>query len=261
MPQLALKEDPATRVDPLSPDAGAEDICLDLNARARSFDALATGEGLDRRVASTREAIRIAVESFADRIALVSSFGAESAALLRLVADVAPDLPVIFLDTGKHFAQTLTYRKKTASSFGLTNVIDVHPDKDDIVARDPNGDLWRRDADACCAARKVRPLADALQGFDAWITGRKQFQGGLRAALPTFEAANGKVKVNPLSQWSADEIAAYAERENLPAHPLVAQGFASIGCWPCTKPVAPGEGSRSGRWRGAEKTECGIHQI
>ncbi|MEO1014706.1 MAG: phosphoadenylyl-sulfate reductase [Pseudomonadota bacterium] len=224
--------------------------------------AIEAGLNLDARVEAARAAIRLAVhDAFPGRIALVSSFGAESAALLRLVADVEPNLPVIFLETGKHFAQTISYRKKIAAMFGLTNVIDARPDSNELAAQDPNGDLWRRDADACCALRKVRPLNEALDSFDAWITGRKQFQGGLRAGLPAFEASNGKVKVNPLTAWTPEDIAAFGVRAELPPHPLVAQGFASIGCWPCTKPIEQGEDQRAGRWRGADKTECGIHTI
>lgn len=209
--------------------------------------------------AEAMEILRAAIaDEFPGRIALVSSFGAESAVLLHLVAAVDASLPVIFLDTGKHFAQTLSYRRKLAARLGLTNVIDIHP-AGDAPARDPAGDLWRRDADACCTLRKVEPLAQALAGFDAWITGRKQFHGGERLRLPAFEASATHIKVNPLARWSKADVDAYFAAHDLPPHPLTAQGYPSIGCWPCTHPAAPGDDLRAGRWRGAAKTECGIH--
>ncbi|MBY0422240.1 MAG: phosphoadenylyl-sulfate reductase [Parvularculaceae bacterium] len=209
---------------------------------------------------SAIEVIAASRRAFGSRLALVSSFGAESAALLHLVARVDPKVPVIFLDTGKHFVQTSEYRRTLADGLGLRDVRDIHPKADELAGRDPRGDLWRRDADACCDLRKVRPLAAALEGFDAWITGRKQFHGGLRAALPAFESAPPFVKINPIARWSPEDLARYASDHNLPAHPLVAEGYPSIGCWPCTHPVAPGDGPRDGRWRGSAKTECGIHK-
>lgn len=233
-------------------EEGEEDA---LGARARRLSAQFGGEdalGIIRRAA---------LHEFPGRIALVSSFGAESAALLHLVAQAAPDTPVIFLDTGKHFAQTLSYRKKLARELGLANVIDIHPDADELKAADPRGDLWRTNTDACCNIRKVLPLEKALEGFDAWITGRKQFHGGERVALPVFEASGRFIKVNPIVRWRPDDISAYAAAHSLPAHPLIEQGYPSIGCWPCTHPAAPGEDPRAGRWRGAAKTECGIHLI
>jgi phosphoadenosine phosphosulfate reductase len=209
--------------------------------------------------ASARGILAAAREEFGDALALVSSFGAESAALLHLASTVDPSIPVVFLETGKHFAQTLSYRRKLAGRLGLTNVIDVRPDPADEAATDPHGDLWRRDTDACCSLRKVRPLDRALQGYDAWVTGRKQFHGGARVSLPAFEHVGTHYKVNPLVRWSRADVEAYVAEHDLPAHPLVAQGFPSIGCWPCTHPVAAGEDVRAGRWRGQAKTECGIH--
>lgn len=198
-------------------------------------------------------------DRFADRIALVSSFGAESVVLLHLAAQVNPDVPVIFLETGKHFAQTLSYRTKLERELGLRNIIDVTPAEDTLAQRDPDGDLWRRDPDLCCTIRKVQPLDNALKDFDAWITGRKQFHGGGRVRLPTCEFVAPHFKVNPIVSWGPEEISAYLAAHDLPAHPLVAQGFASIGCWPCTHPVRDGDDVRAGRWRGQAKTECGIH--
>jgi phosphoadenosine phosphosulfate reductase len=200
-----------------------------------------------------------AVEQFGDRLALVSSFGAESAVLLHLAAQVKPDIPVLFLDTGMLFGQTLDYRKILAAQLGLTDVRDLRPAFADLATGDPKADLWRTDTDACCEIRKVLPLDRAIQGFDAWITGRKRFHGGDRLSLPVVEEADGKVKFNPLANWGKAELDAYAREHDLPAHPLVAQGFPSIGCWPCTNPVEEGQDVRAGRWQGQDKTECGIH--
>lgn len=198
-------------------------------------------------------------EEFAGGIALVSSFGAESAVLLHMAAEIDRAIPVLFLETGKHFAQTLSYKKKLVQRLGLTDVRDLYPSEGDLNAQDPKGDLWNHNPDACCTLRKVRPLGDALSGFDAWITGRKQFHGGGRVALPAFEANETHIKVNPLIRWSKDDVDVYVKAHDLPAHPLTAQGYPSIGCWPCTHPVAEGDDVRAGRWRGAAKTECGIH--
>jgi phosphoadenosine phosphosulfate reductase len=236
--------------------------------RADAFETHANDEreALARRLAQKHagddalEILRAAIkDEFAGGIALVSSFGAESAVLLDLVARVDTATPVVFLDTGKHFAQTLSYRKKLASRLGLTDVRDIRPSAERLAAADPSGDLWKRDADACCTLRKVEPLGPALGEFDAWITGRKQFHGGGRLNLPAFEASPTHIKVNPLARWSKADIDAYYEEHDLPPHPLVAQGYPSIGCWPCTHPAAAGEDIRAGRWRGAAKTECGIH--
>ena len=198
-------------------------------------------------------------EEFADGIALVSSFGAESAVLLHMAAEIDRSLPVLFLETGKHFAQTLSYKKKLVQRLGLINVRDLRPDEGDLSKDDPQGDLWKTDADACCTLRKVRPLDGALKEFDAWITGRKQFHGGGRSSLPAFEDNATHIKVNPLIRWNKDDVQNYMKTHDLPQHPLIGQGYPSIGCWPCTHPVAAGDDVRAGRWRGAAKTECGIH--
>lgn len=200
-----------------------------------------------------------AIEQFGDRLALVSSFGAESAVLLHLAARIKPDIPVLFLDTGMLFGQTLDYRKNLAASLGLTDVRDLRPAFADLATGDPKADLWKTDTDACCHIRKVLPLDRAIEGFDAWVTGRKRFHGGDRLSLPVVEEADGKVKFNPLANWGKAELDAYAREHDLPAHPLVAQGFPSIGCWPCTNPVEEGQDVRAGRWQGQDKTECGIH--
>lgn len=193
------------------------------------------------------------------RVALVSSFGTESAVLLHMVAGIDPATPVIFLDTGKLFGETLGYREELIGQLGLTDVRAVAPDPVRLAAADPDGRLWARDADQCCFHRKVEPLSLALAPFDCWITGRKASQGGTRAGLAAFEAAAGRIKVNPSADWCAAEVDAYFAAHGLPRHPLEADGYRSIGCMPCTDRVAPGEDARAGRWRGQAKTECGIH--
>jgi phosphoadenosine phosphosulfate reductase len=196
-----------------------------------------------------------------DKTALVSSFGAESAVLLDMVASVDPAIPVIFLDTGKLFPETHEYREELTALLGLTNVILARPTPKRLAKHDPDGSLWRREPDFCCDIRKTEPLEAVLAGFAAWITGRKRFQGGARASLPVIEGevASGKIKINPLATWSEEDLERYRLMRALPSHPLVAQGYRSIGCTTCTRPVKPGEPARAGRWAGLDKTECGIH--
>lgn len=196
---------------------------------------------------------------FAGDLAMVSSFGADSAVLLHMVAQVDPTTPVLFVDTVKLFPATILYRDQLIERLGLTDVRTFKPSKEDLAANDPGGMLWMSDTDACCHIRKVVPLARALNGFDAWISGRKRFQSTSRAGLEPFEIDEGRIKINPLADWTATEILDYAKSHDLPPHPLVAEGYPSIGCLPCTDKVAPGEDPRAGRWRGQEKTECGIH--
>jgi phosphoadenosine phosphosulfate reductase len=174
-------------------------------------------------------------------------------------------VPVLFLDTDKHFPETLAYRDELVERLGLANLQVLTPDPADLAARDENGLRWSWDPDGCCELRKVKPLAKALARFDASITGRKAFQSNTRAQLPRFEIDNsdaqGRLKVNPLIDWTAQDIDAYFAAHGLPRHPLVAEGYPSIGCSPCTHKVAPGEDPRSGRWAGWDKTECGIHGL
>jgi phosphoadenosine phosphosulfate reductase len=212
------------------------------------------------RDASPVEVLRRAHELYGDKLALVSSFGAESAVLLHMAAQVDAGIPVLFLDTGMLFGQTLDYRKTLAARLGLTDVRDLRPTFADLAVNDPKSNLWQTSIDACCNIRKVIPLDTALGEFSAWITGRKRFQGGDRLRLRVVEEGDGgKIKFNPLANLSKTQLDAYAVEHDLPAHPLVAQGFPSIGCWPCTKPVEQGGDVRSGRWAGQDKTECGIH--
>ncbi|MHA1566426.1 MAG: phosphoadenylyl-sulfate reductase [Alphaproteobacteria bacterium] len=212
--------------------------------------------------ATTTELLRAVItQEFPGRLAVISSFGADAAVLLHLVSRIDPATPVIFLDTGQLFAQTETYRRELTTWLGLTDVRIIPPDAQALADRDPHGDLWRHDPDACCALRKVEPLARALGGFDAWINGRKRFQGGARAGLPLIETAGGRVKINPLARWSAQWIEDYHAAHDLPRHPLHAFGFTSIGCHPCTAPVGDAAAPRGGRWTGTQKTECGIHTL
>ncbi|MCI2398834.1 phosphoadenylyl-sulfate reductase [Aliiroseovarius subalbicans] len=193
--------------------------------------------------------------------ALVSSFGAESIALLHMVARVDRSLPVVFLDTQMLFAETLAYQEKVCADLRLSDVRVIRPDPQAAFRRDPDAILHLADTHACCALRKVEPLARALDGFDAWITGRKRFQGGKRAGLEFFEVDAGRLKVNPLAHWAPGDVQDYIVNNRLPLHPLVRRGFPSIGCAPCTSAVQPGEDPRAGRWRGEDKVECGIHIV
>ena len=211
------------------------------------------------RDAHPSEILRAAVAEYGGRLALVSSFGAESAVLLHLAAQIDPSIPVLFLDTGMHFGQTLDYRKQLALKLGLTDVRDLRPQYQDLATQDPSANLYKTSTDACCNIRKVLPLDRALQEFDGWITGRKRFQASSRLRLAVVEAGEGKIKFNPLANWSKAELDAYAAEHELPAHPLVAFGYPSIGCWPCTNAVEEGQDARAGRWAGSEKVECGIH--
>ncbi|MCK8456412.1 phosphoadenylyl-sulfate reductase [Sphingomonas faeni] len=193
------------------------------------------------------------------RIASVSSFGAESAVLLHMVAQVDVDVPVIFTNTQKMFGETLAYRDELSEKLGLTDLRVFRPDPRLLALKDKTGLRWSYDPDGCCDLRKVEPLRRALAPFDAWISGRKGFQSGTRTALPRFEEDEGRLKINPLADWNKAKLDAYFAEHELPRHPLEAQGYLSIGCAPCTTKVAPGEDPRAGRWRSFDKVECGIH--
>ena len=204
--------------------------------------------------------MRLAIEDlYQGRIALVSSFGADSAVLLHMVSTIDKATPVIFVDTEQLFPETLAYRDMLVERLGLTNLQSFVPDAAELAAQDPENFLWASDPDRCCDLRKVAPLARSLTGYEAWITGRKQFQANTRASLPFFEAEGERVKLNPLAGWSATKVLAYLDAHDLPRHSLVAKGYPSIGCIPCTSAVRPGEDARAGRWRGRGKVECGIH--
>jgi len=223
---------------------------------------LSQAQALDRalRAASPSEVIEAALQTVGrDKLALVSSFGTESAALLKVMADVDPAIPVVFLDTGWLFEETLAYRDTLIATLGLRDVRSIKPLEETLTREDPDRELWFSDPDACCRIRKVEPLARALAPFSAWINGRKRFQGGLRAELAVVEDDGAKLKFNPFANVAREEIEAIYRRANLPQHPLVASGYRSVGCMPCSSRTAADEDARAGRWRGRAKTECGIH--
>ena len=218
-------------------------------------------EPLDERFAGLEGADLIAAmaETFGERFAVVSSFGTESAVLLHLTAQVNKNVPVIFLNTGKLFGETLRYQRHLVTELGLTQVQAVEPDASDIAQYDPKGMLWAENGSQCCFIRKVQPFAVALKDYAAWATGRKAYQGGRRSALPLVEQDGPRIKVNPLAHWTKSDAQTYLETTGLPTHPLMQDGYTSVGCQPCTTPTQRHENSRDGRWRNQEKTECGIH--
>ena len=234
---------------PLDPGLSLADRAAHLNERYRNHAAISVMELAlrDHDVGET---------------ALVSSFGAESVVLLHMASVLDAHLPVLFIDTQMLFPETLAYQAELADKLGLTNIQTIRADEAAVEFEDPDGTLHQFSTDACCALRKTVPLERALSRYDAWITGRKRFQAGTRAALEFFEPdGDTRLKVNPLAMWGREDIEDYMVNNRLPRHPLVAKGYPSIGCAPCTSPVKPGEDPRAGRWRGSAKTECGIHFI
>ena len=231
-----------------APLAPVSERVADLNARYRHHGATAVLE-------------RAMTDPQVGRIALVSSFGAESVVLLHLVSVIDRTTPVLFIDTEMLFAQTIAYQAEVAGKLGLT-ITRITADRAKLAFEDPDNTLHQFNTDACCALRKTEPLERALSGYDAWITGRKRYQGASRAAVDFFEAEGDiRIKVNPLAHWDRADLEDYMVNNRLPRHPLVAKGYPSIGCAPCTSPVSPGEDPRAGRWRNSEKVECGIHFI
>ena len=196
---------------------------------------------------------------FPGQVALVSSFGAEAAVLLHMVSELDRDLPILMIDSLMLFEETLQYQRDLSAQLGLTNVQHLRPDPNDLLRLDPDDTLHQRDADACCVIRKVAPLDRALRRWPVTISGRKRFQAATRASLEVFEWHRERLRVNPLAHWNPTQIRAYMDLHDLPRHPLVARGYPSIGCAPCTTRVAAGEDDRAGRWRGSDKVECGIH--
>ncbi|MES2195276.1 MAG: phosphoadenylyl-sulfate reductase [Pseudomonadota bacterium] len=216
----------------------------------------------DLRTASPAEVIAAALQLVGrERLAVVSSFGTESAALLKVVADVDPAIPVVFLDTGWLFEETLAYRDTLIATLGLRDVRSIRPLQQTLSREDPDRELWFSDPDACCRIRKVEPLARALAPFAAWINGRKRFQGGLRADIAVVEDDGARLKFNPFANVSREEIEAIYKLAKLPPHPLAASGYFSVGCMPCSSRTSADEDARAGRWRGSAKTECGIHTV
>jgi len=249
-PELGLSGEPRTR------------DTLDLAPRFTEHDAVRLNRMF--RGSTTIEMLEAVIrDGLAGDLAVVSSFGAESAVLLHLIASVDRHVPVLFLDTGKHFPETLAYRDLLTQRLGL-NLVVLTPEPAELAKKDETGLRWSYDPDGCCEIRKVRPLEKAMAQYDASFTGRKAFQAATRANLPRFEVdtsdAQGRLKINPLIDWDAGQIEGYFVQHDLPRHPLIAQSYPSIGCSPCTSQVAPGEDPRSGRWKGWDKTECGIHK-
>ncbi|HXD51153.1 MAG TPA: phosphoadenylyl-sulfate reductase [Burkholderiales bacterium] len=233
-------------------------------ALAESARKLPPAGELDQalRNAAPAEIIASALQSVGrEHLALVSSFGTESAALLKVMADVDPAIPVIFLDTGWLFEETLAYRDTLIATLGLSDVRSIKPLQETLSREDSERELWLSDPDACCRIRKVEPLSRALAPFNAWINGRKRFQGGLRADIPVVEQDGARLKFNPFANVSREQIEAIYKLAKLPPHPLTAKGFLSVGCMPCTSRTSTGEDARAGRWRGTAKTECGIHTV
>ncbi|GGF45653.1 phosphoadenosine phosphosulfate reductase [Azorhizobium oxalatiphilum] len=249
--------DPTAGDLPAEADARVETVRNDLRREPAGDDIAALARRLEG--AGPLEVMAQAVAAHRGRIAAVSSFGTESVVLLHMLAQVDPSVPVLFLDTGHLFTETLDYRDALIARLGLTDVRTFRPDEALRAARDPDNDLWASDTDACCDLRKVEPLGRALAPFDAWINGRKRYQAATRAAIPFVEQDDGRVKYNPLAALGPEEIAAWMTAHDLPQHPLQHFGFSSIGCMPCTSRAKPGEDARAGRWRGQAKTECGIH--
>ena len=201
-------------------------------------------------------------DEFKDEICVVSSFGAESAVLLHMVAQIDPTTPVIFLNTGKLFGETLRYRDRLQTLLGLTDVRSIGPHPTDLAEKDSNEDLWQKNNDMCCHIRKNLPQERALKGFKAVLTGRKRFQTSQRGNMQRIEIddeAAARLRINPLADFTLEDLQAYLETHNLPKHPLVKDGYLSIGCMPCTDKVKEGDDYRSGRWSEQDKEECGMH--
>lgn len=227
---------------------------LDFETEARLKRLRADAKGRD-----AQGIVALALTEFSRKTALVSSFGAESAVLLHMAVAIDPNVPVLFLNTGKLFGETLRYRDRLQELLGLGDLRSVAPHPADRARLDPDGVLWSKDPDACCHFRKVVPLRRMLEGFDASVTGRKRFQTNARAEMQAVEFFEGRFRFNPLAGWSQEQLEDYRAAHDLPRHPLVEDGYPSIGCMPCTRRVKSGESYRDGRWAGLEKDECGIH--
>jgi len=230
------------------------------------FDARGTSVSPERETdpyfgLSAEMTIKRAIEDFGGELVLASSMGADSAVLLHLAAQVNPDIKIVFLDTQKHFRETLHYRDMLVEDLGLTNLENVTPNQDEVAKHDADGTLYQSNPDLCCALRKVDPLAGALDQYKARITGRKRYQTPERNEMPIYEVGRKMIKINPLAYWSAKDVSVYMRKHDLPPHPMLSLGFLSIGCQPCTTRVTDGEDPRAGRWRNFDKTECGIHYI
>lgn len=239
---------------------GSEEAAV--SAPARDIDELmelAAEAGRQLEGAPAEEIVRWAVDTFGPRFCVTSSFA--DAVLVHLVSRVAPGTDVVFLDTGLHFLETLRVRDQVAATLPV-RVRSIRPR---LTVGQQDGEygprLFAREPDECCALRKVEPLERALADYDAWAAGLRRDESPTRANTPVvhFEAARGKVKVNPLAAWTQQDVDAYIARWNVPVNLLLRQGYASIGCWPCTRRTKAGEDPRAGRWPLFDKTECGLH--
>jgi phosphoadenosine phosphosulfate reductase len=208
--------------------------------------------------AEPTDIIRWACETFGDKVAISSSFGAESACLLSLAVKVKPDIPVIFINTGFLFPETLAFREDLKKRLGL-NIKEVGPIMGHADFLRQFGKLYETDPDRCCEINKVEPLKRALDGLECWMSGVRGDQTSYRAGLPVVEKKKGLIKVSPILRWHSKQVYAYLKAEGLPLHPLWEKGYTSIGCEPCTAVPGNPDDPRSGRWSGKNKSECGIH--
>jgi phosphoadenosine phosphosulfate reductase len=200
--------------------------------------------------ADAPDIVRWALDTFGDRLCLTASMA--DAVLIDVATSVGPGIEVLFIDTGYHFPETLETVEKVRRRY--------HPNLRVLDAQVPLDERWRIDTDGCCHARKVVPLEAALAGKDAWLSGLRRADSAARLETPIVARdRRGLVKVNPLANWSDADVDAYIARHDVVTNPLLARGYASIGCWPCTRPVGEGEDTRAGRWAGTTKTECGLH--
>ncbi len=208
-----------------------------------------------------QEIIAWAVKEF-PRFAMTSSFGPESGVLLHMASRINPNIPVLFLETGYHFPETLEYKNRLVQMFGLTQVLDLKADpakKAEVVKR-YDGVPYEKNPDLCCQINKVEPLDEALKNYDAWMSGIRRHQTDFRKSIRILEEYEGGLyKVSPLANFTSRDAWWYLKEHQIPQHPLFEKGYLSIGCWPCTKPIQAGDDERSGRWAGLSKKECGIH--
>ncbi len=223
-------------------------------------DLESLNESLEKK--TPQEIIAWAVKQFGKDLAMTSSFGPESGALLHMVSKIDPSMAILFLETGYHFPETLEYKKQLADLLGLTQVRDLRADpaKREKLIADHAGVPYEKNPDLCCHINKVEPLDQALTGYKAWISGIRRKQTDFRKSIRIVEAYEGGLyKISPLANFTSRDIWWYLKEHKIPQHPLYEKGYLSIGCWPCTRPIQDGDDERSGRWAGKAKTECGIH--
>lgn len=209
-----------------------------------------------------QEIIAWAVKEFAPKFAMTSSFGPESGTLLHMASEVDRSIPILFLDTGYHFKETLEYRDRLLKLFGLTNLIELRADpaKKAAFVAAHDGVPFERDPDSCCHLNKVEPIQAVIKNYDAWMSGIRRHQTDFRKSIHIIEEYEGDLyKISPLANFTSRDAWWYMKEQGIPQHPLAEKGYLSIGCWPCTRPVQAGDDERSGRWAGKTKKECGIH--